>query len=166
MAARPAPDDAPAGEALDLDGFLLYQLAMVSRRLAEALEAYYGPRHGLSRPQWRMLALIGHQRDCTAAELVRRASLDAVAVHRAVQQLIDAGLAVRRQSERDGRIKPLRLSAKGRRVHDDIVPVARAIEARALALLPQGEALALTTALGRLMTMPVDGWDPAGSPAS
>jgi DNA-binding MarR family transcriptional regulator len=162
MRTRPAPDDAPAGEALDLDGFLLYQLAMVSRRLAEALEAYYGPRHGLGRPQWRMLALIGHQRDCTAAELVRRASLDAVAVHRAVQQLIDAGLVVRRQSERDGRIKPLRLSAKGRRVHDDIVPVARAIEARALALLPPGEAVALQAALGRLMSMPAEGWDPVG----
>jgi DNA-binding MarR family transcriptional regulator len=158
MSTQPAPDDPPAGQALDLDGFLLYQLAMVSRRLSDALEAHYGPRHGLNRPQWRMLALIGNQRDCTAAELVRRASLDAVAVHRAVQQLIDAGLVVRRQSREDGRLKPLRLSAKGRRVHDDIVPVARAIELRAFGALPAEEAAALRSALAHWMAVPPEEW--------
>ncbi len=151
-----APDDEPPPAALDLDGFLLYQLAMLSKRLSTALERYYAARHGLNRAQWRMLALIGHCRRCAAADLVRRASLDAVAVHRAVQQLIDAGLVVRRRSADDGRVKLLNLSARGRRVHDDIVPVALALEARALAALPADEAASMRHALARLLALPSD----------
>jgi DNA-binding MarR family transcriptional regulator len=97
-----------------------------------------------------MLALIDAQPRCTAAALVRRASLDAVAVHRAVKRLIDAGLVIRSASASDGRAKLLRLSARGQRVHDDIVPVALALERRVLAALPAGQARALQAALVRL----------------
>lgn len=154
----PRSPAAHAGPHLDIEGFLLYRLSMLSRRLADALHAYYGPRHGINRAQWRMLALIGERPQCTAAELVRRASLDAVAVHRAVAQLIAAGLVVRRQSSEDGRVKPLRLSARGLRVYADVVPVAQALERRALATLPRAQARALRSALENLMAAPADAW--------
>jgi DNA-binding MarR family transcriptional regulator len=155
---EPAPDAAHAAPLLDVEDFLLYRLAMLSRRLSDALEAHYGPRHGLQRAQWRMLALIGTASDCTASELVRRASLDAVAVHRAVGQLIERGLVLRRPSPQDGRVKLLRLSARGRRMLAEIAPVARALEQRALAALPEAEARVFVRALARLQGID---WAPA-----
>ena len=140
----------PDPPGFDIEDFLLYRLAMLSRRLSDALEAHYGPRHGLQRAQWRMLALIGTAPQCKASELVRRASLDAVAVHRAVGQLVERGLVLRRASPQDGRAKLLRLSAEGRRVLADTVPVALALEQRVLAALPAAEARALLRALRRL----------------
>lgn len=140
---------------LEVERFLLYQLSMLSRRLGDALHAGYGPRHGISRAQWRMLALIGERPKCTAAELVRRASMDAVAVHRAVGQLIDAGLVLRGRSSADGRVKPLRLSARGQRVYEEIVPAALALERRVLDALPPEHARSLQAALAQLMAMPL-----------
>lgn len=152
------PRSAGSGEPapLGVDGFLLYRLSMVSRRLSDALQAHYGPRHGLQRAEWRMLALIGEQPVCTAADLVRRASMDAVAVHRAVGQLIARGLVLRGTSPSDRRVKPLRLSAAGRRVYRDVVPVARGLERQVLGSLPVDEARALQSALDRLMGMSFD----------
>lgn len=145
------PDPADPGT-FDVESFLLYRLSMLSRRLSDALEAYYGPRHGLQRAQWRMLALIASAPQCTASELVRRASLDAVAVHRAVGQLIDSGLVRRRASASDGRVKLLRLSAQGRRVMADIAPVAAEFERRILGNLPADDATAFGRSLDRLLS--------------
>lgn len=147
----PDPADPADPHAFDVEGFLLYRLSMLSRRLSDALEAYYGPRHGLQRAQWRMLALIASAPQCTASDLVRRASLDAVAVHRAVAQLIDSGHVLRRASASDGRVKLLRLSAQGRRVMADIAPVAADFERRILAHLPAADALAFGRSLDRLL---------------
>lgn len=141
---------------LGVDGFLLYRLAIVSRRLSDALQAYYGPRHGLHKAEWRMLALIGERPTCTAADLVRRASMDAVAVHRAVAQLVARGLVVRETSTSDRRAKPLRLSAAGRRVYRDIVPLARGLERQVLDSLPAAQARALPAVLDKLMGMHFD----------
>lgn len=141
------PDPPPK---LDVENFLLYRLSMLSRKLSDAMEAYYGPRHGLQRAQWRMLMLIGSEPRCTASTLVRRASLDAVAVHRAVGQLIHAGLVIRSPSATDGRAKLLRLSARGQRVHDETVPVALTFERRVLSELSPAQARFLLEALDRL----------------
>lgn len=152
----PRSDAAGTAASLGVDGFLLYRLSMVSRRLSDALQAYYGPRHGLQRAEWRMLALIGEQPVCTAADLVRRASMDAVAVHRAVGRLVARGLVARAASASDRRVKPLRLSAAGRRVYRDVVPAALGLERQVLKSLSPTEARSLQSALDKLMGMRFD----------
>lgn len=142
---------------LEVEGYLLYRMSVLSAKLSGVLEGYYGPRHGLQRAQWRVLALIASEPDCTASTLVPRASMDAVAVHRAVSQLIDQGLVVRSPSATDGRAKLLRLSAQGQHVYKDISPFALSLESRVLGELTQQQARCFLQALERIEAMKFDG---------
>jgi DNA-binding MarR family transcriptional regulator len=76
--------------------------------------------------------------------------MDKVQVSRAVAALVARGLVLQATDRGDRRRTKLALSAAGRRLHDEIVPLARGVEARLVETLDAGERRRLAALLTRL----------------
>lgn len=151
-----APDPAGRGDGvrvpLTMDDYVPYQLALLSSRLSRELEAVYGESPGLSRTEWRTLALVGEFGESAATAVVERSGMDAVAVHRAVKRLEETGLIQRVSSSADKRLKPLRLTPAGAASYQAIVPHALDLERRLLARLLPDEVRILRKVLAKLLS--------------
>lgn len=153
----------------DLEGFLPYLLSVASNRVSRLFAGRYSEAFGLSIPEWRALAVIGHAnaRDArpTASEVAQRSGMDKAKVSRAVGGLAKRGLIARGVAGEDRRQQPLSLSAQGRAVHRGVVPLARALEAELLAGFSPEERALLRRVLAELArrasaTGPADGDGP------
>ena len=92
-------------------------------------QAFYGPlqmRHHLSVQHWRILLTLAHHSGATAAEIIARWALQAMSVSRAIRELEQRGLIVRRVGPNDRRSQKLFLTRKGQRVYEAVVPDANA----------------------------------------
>ena len=125
--------------ALRLSEYLPYRLAITSNRVSRMAARAYRARFGLSIWEWRTLAILGEGRSITAQDLADMAAMDKVAVSRAVKALVDRGLVERVAHEGDGRSRLLHLTAAGKDVYQDIVPMAREAEGRLLERLSADE---------------------------
>lgn len=149
---RPVDDD-PAGQAaLELERFLPFRLSQLTNMVSDDLAARYRSRFGISIPEWRVMAGLGHLGQASAGEIAAHGSMDKVKVSRAVARMLDAGLITRETDPRDNRASILRLSPRGRRVYDRIAALALAWERDFLAPLSPDEVMKLEDMLARLRT--------------
>ena len=135
---------------LRLATFLPYRLSVLTNRVSDLVARAYTDLHGLSRAQWRVLAVLGELDGQTATEIAQATAQDKVTVTRASQALITAGLIHRRASQDDGRVSHLSLTAKGRRIYADVAPVALSYERALLKSLSATERRQLDTLLQKL----------------
>ena len=91
---------------LILEDFLPYRLAVLSHTVSTKIAGVYDKRFGLTIPEWRVIAILGRFPGLSAVEVAERTMLDKVAVSRAV----------------------LNLSEEGKRVHDEVAPLALQFE--------------------------------------
>lgn len=138
--------DSPAGagqpgvmDGFCLNEFLPYRLNRLTARISKALAGVYAERFALSVAQWRILATLQAEPGLTARDVASRASLDKVAVSRAVGALGERGLLQRRPMASDGRACRLHLSRRGIALFRRIAPLALAWEEQLLAPLSRSE---------------------------
>ncbi len=145
-----------------LERFLPYRLSVLTNTVSGAIARLYGARFGLTIPEWRVLAVLGRFAPLSAGELAGRTAMDKVRVSRAVAKLLRRGLVDRARDGADRRRAKLALAAAGRKIHDAIVPMARAKEAALLAGLSRAERAQLDRLLDRLTARAaaLDGSDP------
>ena len=125
-------------QALELEKFLPYRLSVLAQLVSESLHDLYATPFGLSVTQWRVMAALGRFAPLTASEVGQQIVMDKVAVSRAVAGLMKRDLIERATDLNDRRRASLRLSAKGRAMHAQIVPLALNYEAELyLALSPE-----------------------------
>ncbi len=137
---------------LILEDFLPYRLSILSHTVSTTIAQVYEKRFGLSIPEWRVIAILGRFPGLSAVEVADRTFLDKVAVSRAVSKLIKNGRIDRQFADADRRRSILNLSEEGRRVHDEIAPLALEFERKLLAGLDDEERSALDVAIKRLMS--------------
>lgn len=113
---------------LILEDFLPYRLSILSNTVSTAIASAYDRRFGLSIPEWRVIAVLGRFPGLSAVEVANRTMMDKVAVSRAVSKLIKNGRIDRQFADADRRRSILNLSVEGRRVHDEIAPLALKFE--------------------------------------
>ncbi len=113
--------------------FLPYQLSITSNAVSGRIAQEYRQRHGLSVPEWRVMAVLGDAGSLTQRELTRRTLMDKVAVNRACKVLEERGLAARTPNEQDGRSHHLGLTEAGEEMHGLIMPLAVEMERRVFA---------------------------------
>ena len=142
--------DANAGTALELREWLPYQLVSTADTVSRAFAAIYRERFGLTRQQWRVLAAVAANPGVTSAEVCSYSTLDKMQVSRAVAQLSEAGFLGVRQGAGDRRTKRLQLSARGRQLYAQLVPLAQRLERELLAGLDPAEARLLRRLLPKL----------------
>lgn len=135
----------------DLAHFAPYRLSILSNRISRSIARAYEARFGLTIPQWRCLAVLGQFAPMSAIEVCEKTEMDKVAVSRALARVVEAGLVVRTTDPHDGRRSVLRLSPKGRQVHDEVIPVAQSYEARLLDALSREARAAFEESLDRLL---------------
>ena len=141
---------APATGKLDLEHFLPYRLSVLSNTVSSALAGAYARRFGLTIPQWRVVAVLARSPGLSAAGVAERTAMDKVAVSRAVTGLARSGRVRRVLAAKDRRRSVLTLTARGRAVYRQIVPLALAYERRLLGELSPAEQAQFDRLLGRL----------------
>ena len=145
---------------LILENFLPYRLSILSHTVSTTIAQVYEKRFGLSIPEWRVIAILGRFPGLSAVEVADRTFLDKVAVSRAVSKLLKNGRIDREFADADRRRSILNLSEEGRRVHDEIAPLALRFERDLLAGLDDEHRASLDVAMERLMTRAQELKDP------
>ena len=136
---------------LILEDFLPYRLAILSHTVSGLVARVYDKRFGLTIPEWRVIAIVGRFPGLSAVEVAERTMLDKVAVSRAVTKLIKSGRIDREFADADRRRSILNLSEQGREVHDEIAPLALAMEDDLLHGLKEDEVNTLNSVIERLL---------------
>ena len=147
---RTQPSRATAADALELERFLPYRLSVLSNRLSDAIAREYSQRFALGVTEWRVMAVLGRWPGLTASQVAQRTAMDKVAVSRAVARLLERGLVERDTHGDDRRRSVLALSRGGKRIYDDIAPLALDLERRLLSRLDGDERAALDALLDKL----------------
>ena len=136
---------------LILEDFLPYRLAILSHTVSTTIAQVYEKRFNLSIPEWRVIAILGRYPGLSAVEVAERTFMDKVAVSRAVTKLLKNGRIDRQFADADRRRSILNLSDEGRRVHDEVAPLALQFERDLLEGLSEDDRDRLDTIVERLM---------------
>jgi len=132
-----------------LEAFLPYRLARAGVALSEAFRRIYESDYDLTVPEWRILATLGEMEEMSAREIGAHSLMHKTKVSRAVRSLEERRWLKRRECDMDRREEILQLTPSGRRTYDNIVPRARAFEAKVTDALGADEE-AFLRALSRL----------------
>jgi DNA-binding MarR family transcriptional regulator len=139
-----------SSEAVAFEKYLPIRLTVLAHRLTRAVARVYSPRFGLSAPEWRTLAVLGRFGALPSSGVVERTAMDKVRVSRAVGRLLKVGYITRDADPEDRRRAVLNLTVKGWSVYRQIVPLALAVEADALAALSAAERAAFERVVAHL----------------
>ncbi len=136
--------------ALKLERFLPYRLAVSATLASRALARIYGHHFGITIPQWRVVAILGQFERLTARDIGELSHMHKTKVSRAVRELGSRGLVERIPNRDDMREAFVSLSPPGRRIYDQVVPMALAFENRLLDDIPVAEMQAFERVLSIL----------------
>lgn len=128
-------------------------LYRISRLLAEAgslVVRVCEGRFGITRREWRVISYLAPTDGLPPSALARCAGLDKPLTSRVINSLLDKGLAVRIPKPSDRRHAIVQLTAEGRRIHDEVLPLTRRINAELLKALSDEEIDWLDGVLDRL----------------
>jgi DNA-binding MarR family transcriptional regulator len=155
---RKAPvDGTPATPALDLDSHIATKVAIFANRLSRAASRFYRERFGIGVVEWRLMMFIGHASETRANRICGATDLDKGAVSRSLRVLRRMGIVSVREDGADSRRNNVALTAKGRALHDRIVPVALQRQRELVSDLAPREIRTFTTLIDRLQAKVANG---------
>jgi DNA-binding MarR family transcriptional regulator len=120
--------DTEGTEEFLLEAFLPYELSVAANHTSRLFARHYSKEFGLSIAEWRVMAVVGRLGDISPGGVAERTEMDKVKVSRAAASMVAAGLLEQLPDPEDGRVRRLRLTRRGERVHQAIIPRARALE--------------------------------------
>jgi len=116
-------------QSFDLEGFLPYQLAVLSARVSDGFSTLYHQKFGISVAEWRVVAHLSQSDKVSVREIHNRVDMDKSKVSRAATRLEANGYISKTANPDDGRLVTLALTAKGRGMMAELAPIAEAYEA-------------------------------------
>ena len=141
---------------LSLERFLPYLINVLASRVSRSLGETYGARFGITIAEWRVIAHLADRDRISVREIYEKVDLDKSKISRAATRLEAAGLIEKRVAAADRRLVELRLSRKGRRLFQQIEPLALDYEEGLLSVLEPGERAAFVGALDKLLEAVAD----------
>ncbi|RST88198.1 MarR family transcriptional regulator [Aquibium carbonis] len=135
---------------LELENFLPYRLNRLAEAVSRDFQTIYRTRHGLTRPEWRLLASLGQHGTMTATEVGRDSAMHKTKVSRAVSALEERRWLKRETDPEDRRVERLALTPVGAKAYAELVPLARRFEADLLRTLAPAERKALSVGLAAI----------------
>jgi DNA-binding MarR family transcriptional regulator len=133
-----------------LDDLLNYRLARLHALSGAPVVRLCEGRHGITRREWRLLAVLAAHGAASPSELAERAHLDRARTSRAIGTLVAKGLAQREARPGDARRAVVTLADAGRALYARMFPEVAAINRAVLDALDPDLLDALDTALDRL----------------
>lgn len=141
---------------LRLQHFLPYRLYVIASRISSSLARHYEKTFNISRPEWRVLAVLAETPNLSALEVGDRTAMDKVAVSRAISKLVGEKYLKRDLAKEDKRRSSLRLTDKGQKIYKEIVPIAKQYESHILQQFNEEEVELLRNMLGKLDKLELD----------
>jgi DNA-binding MarR family transcriptional regulator len=120
--------------ALWLDDFLPYRAGVAAGEIARVLDPQY-QRYGLTLPEIAVLSVLAEETSVTQQTIVVRSVMEKFTISRAARALLGRGLVERSDHATDGRSHLLSLTAAGRRLYAQIVPLSLRFEERLMRAL-------------------------------
>ena len=142
-------------EPTTLDELLNYRLQRLYAASSAPVTRLMEGRWGITRREWRLIALMADQGVLSPSALAERAHLDRARTSLAIKSLVDKKLVERAPQQGDARRACLALSEKGRSLFDEIFPRVAAINAELMAAIDDVTAQALDRALSQLTAQAV-----------
>jgi DNA-binding MarR family transcriptional regulator len=133
-----------------LADFLPYRLAVVTEAVSRVFAENFEEAFKLTRPEWRVLAVIVEHGTLSPTLVGQHALMDKVKVSRAVQSLVVRGILRRTQDPSDGRGLLLSVTRKGRTTHESLVPLCIKAEAVVFKDLSAADQAALRRVLAKI----------------
>lgn len=133
-----------------LDDLLLYRLSRLLSTASTMVIRLCEGRFGITRREWRVIALLARQGDLLSSELAVHAQLDRARISRAITSLVGKRLVDRQVRVGDRRQVALALTPEGHALHAQLFPQVREINLRLLEALPDGGTGELQQLLGAL----------------
>ncbi|WP_254607017.1 MarR family winged helix-turn-helix transcriptional regulator [Rhodoferax sp. BAB1] len=133
-----------------LDDLLNFQLHMLQAVSGAPIVRLLEGRHGITRREWRLLALLADRGPLSPSTLAEQGQLDRARTSRSIGMLVAKQLALRETLASDPRRAQVSLTAAGRRLYDEVFPEIAAINAQLVSALDDATVDALATAIERL----------------
>ena len=108
----------------NLDEFIPYQISVLAKQMSRDLELRYRQKFGIRVSEWRILAHLSQAGPVSVRELEKRVDMHKSRVSRAAGRLKEAGLITNSVNMHDRRLRDLQLTAKGRRLMEELAPLA------------------------------------------
>jgi DNA-binding MarR family transcriptional regulator len=151
-------------EPASLDDVLLYRLSRLLAAAGGMVIRLCEGRFGITRREWRILALLAQEEGLLSSQLAERAQLDRARTSKAITSLVAKQLLRRQPRPGDRRQATLALTDAGRALYDTLFPLVLEINRELLASLPAEEVGRLDAALDALQQR-ADGMMAAAGPA-
>ena len=108
------------GPSIELENFLPYRLSRISEAVSHDFSRIYRNRHGMTRPEWRVLASVAQYDGITARDICRHSAQHKTKVSRAVSRLEQRRWLVRTTAPDDRRVEYLSLTPAGRLAYREL----------------------------------------------
>lgn len=129
---------------------ILFRLNRLAANSGQPLIRYCEGRYGISRREWRLIAILGLQGPCSSSELAERARLPPGPTSRAISQLVAKAIATRSPVPSDRRHVVIALNDRGREIFEALYPIVQELNERLLSALAPQERQALDELIGKL----------------
>ena len=127
------------GRVRNLPGTYGFQIAVLANSLQLWMARRLRQEFGVSGVEWRVLAYLTSNGEAAAKDVTDGTLMDKGNVSRAIHRLTKKGLLSRRADRSDRRVARLKVTGKGRRLHDRIAVVSDERQRRLAAALSTDE---------------------------
>jgi DNA-binding MarR family transcriptional regulator len=133
-----------------VDDLLNYRLSTLLDSSGSLITRLCEGRYGITRREWRLIALLAAHGDMSPSELAERAHMERARVSRLITALVDKRLFARRTLAADRRRASVGLTANGQALYDELFPQSVRFTQLVLQALDPAELAAFDEALSRL----------------
>jgi len=140
------------GPAIDIRKHVASKIAIFASGMLRSASRFYRESYGIGVVEWRVIMFIGYMKETSANRICLETDLDKGAVSRSLNVLANKGIIRVQEDGEDSRRRNVVLTAKGRALHDRIVPVAMKRQQILLSGLSQSEVEKLLELIARLRT--------------
>lgn len=133
-----------------LDDLLLYRLSRLLGTAGSMVIRLCEGRFGITRREWRVLALLAQDEGLLSSQLATRAQLDRARTSRAITSLAGKKMVKRQPLPGDRRQVALLLTPQGRALYEAMFPLVTALNRELLQVLERPQIAQLDVALDAL----------------
>lgn len=133
-----------------VDDFLNYRLSRLFAASGAMVVRLCEGRYGITRREWRLIALLAAHGAMSPSELAERAHLERARTSRHITELTARKLIRRLRVAGDARRAEVELTDKGRRLYDELLPQSVHFHHEVLSVLSPAELEAFDATLAKL----------------
>lgn len=140
----------PLDDPHTVDDLLNYRLSCLLAASGAMVTRLCEGRYGITRREWRLIALLAAHGAMSPSELAQRAHLERARISRLITELAEKKLICRASLAEDRRRAEVDLTEDGRALYDELFPQSVRLNTEVLAALTPQEVQAFERALDKL----------------